>query len=114
MIQVIFNHKGTNMKKLLFSALLFLTLTNSVFAFIPQMSFFVNREVATARIWNNTSSSFICSGIAYGRTYNGVVLNSWFNQIYVAPGMYADAYVYSNFYDPFVYNWAEVDCQFIW
>ncbi len=102
------------MKKLIFLALLFLTLTTSVFAFIPQMSFFVNREVATARVWNYSERAFICSGTAFGRTYNGVVLNSWFNQINVAPGMYADVFVYSNFYDPFVNNWAEVDCQFSW
>lgn len=102
------------MKKLMLAFIMTLTLTTSAFAFIPQMSFFVNREVATARVWNTTGRPFICSGVAYGQTYNGVVLNSWFNQLYVAPGMHADAFVYSNFYDPFINAWAQVDCQFTW
>ena len=102
------------MKKLIFAATLFTLLTSSVFAFVPQLSFFVNREVATSRVFNNTARPFICSGMAFGQTYNGVVLNAWFNQIYVAPGMFADAYVYSNYYDPFARAWAQVDCQFTW
>ncbi len=102
------------MKKFMLSAFVFLSLSTSVFAFVPQMSFYVNREVATARVWNYSDRAFVCNGTAFGQTFGGVVLNSWFNQVYVAPGMYADAYVYSNFYDPFATAWAEVDCQFIW
>ncbi len=102
------------MKKLLLATAIFLTLSSSVFAFIPQMSFFVNRDVATARVWNTSGRPFICSGVAFGQTYNGVVLNSWFNNLYVAPGVSADAYVYSNYYDPFMSAWAQVDCYFIY
>lgn len=102
------------MKKFMLSAVVFLTLSSSAFAFFPQMSYFVNGEVATARVFNYTGRPFVCSGTAFGRTYNGVVLNAWFNQIYVTPGMYADAFVYSNYYDPFVNVWAQVDCQFTW
>lgn len=102
------------MKKLMLSALLFLTLSTSVFAFVPQMSFNVNGQVATTRVWNYTGQAFVCSGTAFGQTYGGVVLNSYFNQVYVAPGMYADAFVYSNYYDPFVNAWAQVNCQFVW
>lgn len=102
------------MKKLLLATAMFLAFSSSVFAFIPHMNFFVNREVGTARIFNNTARPFVCSGYAYGMTMNRVVLNSWFNQIYVAPGMYAYAYVYSNYYDPFVNVWAHVDCQHTW
>lgn len=100
------------MKKLLFTVALLLAFSTSAFAFIPEMNFFVNREVATVRIWNNSGRPFVCSGSAYGMTYNRVVLNSWFNQVYVAPGMYAYAYVYSNYYDPFLNVWAQVNCQF--
>lgn len=102
------------MKKLVLSAVIFLTLSTNVFAFVPHMSFFVNREVATARVWNNSGRPFVCSGVAFGQTYNGLRLNTWFNNLYVAPGMSADAYVYSNFYDPFVNAWAQVDCQYSW
>lgn len=89
-------------------------LSSSAFAFIPQMSFYINREVAVTRVWNTTNRPFVCSGIAYGQTYQGVMLNAWFNNLYVAPGAYAHAYVYSNYYDPFVRTWAEVNCQFTW
>ena len=103
------------MKKLFLAATMFLAMTStSVFAFVPQMSYFVNQTVATARVWNYTSQPVVCSGTAFGRTYQGVVLDSWFNQVYIAPGVYADAFVYSNVYDPFVNVWAQVDCQFSW
>lgn len=102
------------MKKIILSAIIFATLTSSAFAFVPQMGFFVNGEVAVVRIINNTGRPFICSGNAYGQTYRGMVLNSWFNQIYVSPGMYAETYVYSNYYDPFMRAWAYADCQFTW
>jgi hypothetical protein len=102
------------MKKLILSAVLFLGLSSSVFAFIPQMSYFVNGEVATTRVFNTTNRPFICSGTAFGQTNSGMVLSAWFNQIYVAPGMFANAYVYTNYYDPFFRAWAQVDCQFTW
>ena len=102
------------MKKFLVVIAITILSLSQAFAFYPQLSFFVNREVATTRIWNTSYQPMVCSGYAFGQTFNGVVLNSWFNTIYVGPGMYADAYVYSNFYDPFVNSWAQVDCQFTW
>jgi hypothetical protein len=102
------------LKKLLLSTAIFLGLTSSVLAFTPHMGFFVNREVAISRVFNNTGRLFVCSGYAFGRTYSGFVVNSWFNQVYVNPGMYADAFVYTNYYDPFMNAWAQVDCQFVW
>lgn len=78
------------------------------------MSFFVNGETAVARVFNNTGRPFICEGTAFGQTYGGAVLNAWFSQIYVTPGMFADAYVYTNGRDPFINSWAQVDCQFTW
>ena len=114
MIERVKSNRRLVIKKLFVSALLFITLSSSVFAFTPQMSFFVNGTTAISRVFNNTGRPFICSGTAFGQTYNGVILNSWFNQIYVTPGMFADAYVYSNYYDPFARAWAQVDCQFAW
>lgn len=102
------------MKKLFLAAVVFSTLTSSAFAFAPQMSFFVNGEVAISRVFNNTGRPFICEGNAFGQTYAGAVLNSWFSQLYVTPGMSVDAYVYSNNRDPFINAWAQVDCQFTW
>jgi hypothetical protein len=102
------------MKKLMFTTALLLALTTTAFGFIPQMSYFVNREVATVQVWNTSGRPFICSGVAYGQTYNGLQLNAWFNNLYVYPGASAEAYVYSNFYDPFVSAWAQIDCQFTW
>ena len=102
------------MKKLILSVSLFVALSSSAFAFIPQMSYFVNRGFATSRVFNTTGQPFICSGTAFGQTSSGLVINAWFNQLYVAPGGYADAYVTTNFYDPFVNAWAQVQCQFAW
>lgn len=114
MIEIVINRGDAFMKKLLLTAAILLAFSTSAFAFIPQMSFFANRDVATARVWNTTGRPFVCSGVAYGQTYQGIQLNSWFNNLYVAPGMSADAYVYSSFYDPFVRVWAQVDCRFTW
>jgi len=102
------------MKKLIIATALFVVTMSQAFAFYPRLSFFVNREVATSRVWNTGHRPMICSGYAFGQTFNGVVLNSWFNSLYIMPGMHADAYVYSNFYDPFVRAWAQVDCQYTW
>ena len=102
------------MKKLIITCALFVVTMSQAFAFFPQMNFFVNREVATARVWNTSYRPMICSGYAFGQTFSGVVLNSWFNGVYIMPGMHADAYVYSNYYDPFARAWAQVDCQFTW
>lgn len=102
------------MKKLIIACALLVVTMSQAFAFYPQMNFFVNREVATARVWNTGHRAMICSGYAFGQTYSGVVLNAWFNSLYIRPGMYADAYVYSNYYDPFARAWAQVDCQFTW
>lgn len=102
------------MKKLVLTFALFIVTFSQAFAFCPQMSFFVNREVAVTRVFNQSMRPMVCSGYAFGQTFNGVVLNSWFNQIYISPGMSADAYVYSNFYDPFMRSWAQIDCQFTW
>jgi hypothetical protein len=101
------------MKKLIIASSLFILSLNA-FAFMPQLSFFVNNQVATTRVWNTANQPLICSGYAFGQTYNGIVLNSWFNSLYIMPGMYADAYVYSNYYDPFARAWAQVDCQYTW
>jgi hypothetical protein len=87
---------------------------SQAFAFYPQMSFFVNPEVATARVFNSSNQPIICSGYAYGQTYRGMVLNAWFNSMYIMPGSFADSYVYTNYYDPFARAWAQVDCQYTW
>jgi hypothetical protein len=102
------------MKKLIITCALFIVTISNAFAFFPQLNSFVNGEVATTRVWNTSYRAMVCSGNAFGQTYNGVVLNSWFNNLYIMPGMYADAFVYTNYYDPFARAWAQVDCQFTW
>jgi hypothetical protein len=101
------------MKKLLLAAAIVMTLTSNAFAFIPQMSYFVNREVAVSRVWNNTYNRIVCSGFAYGRTFQGVVLNSFVNNMVIFPGQSVDVYVHSNFYDPMIVAWADINCN-IW
>ena len=100
------------MRKFILSAFAALTLSSAAHAFVPSMEFFVNREVAVARVWNTTYRPIVCSGYAFGRTFRGVDLNSWVN-ITVQPGVYVDVYVYSNIYDPMIQSWAQIDCR-IW
>lgn len=102
------------MKKLIFSAIAALTITANAHAFIPQTQIFVNREVAVVRVLNTTFRPIICSGYAYGRTWNGVVLNAWMNQAVVYPNSFVDVYVHSNFYDPMLQAWAQINCQQHW
>lgn len=100
------------MKKLMLSLAVVLTLTTNAHAFFPQMNYFVNREVAVSRVWNTSFQNIVCSGYAFGRTYRGVVLNSFVSNMTVFPGQYVDVYVHSNFYDPMVQAWAQIDCNF--
>jgi hypothetical protein len=102
------------MKKIIFSALVLMTLTAQAQAFVPRMEFFVNREVAVTRVWNTTYAPIVCQGYAYGRTWNGVVLNSWVNGIVIYPNTAVDVYVHSNFYDPMVQAWAQINCGYSW
>jgi len=97
--------------KLFFTTLL-MSFSTLSWAFAPRMEFFVNREVAISRVWNNTYRPIVCSGQAFGRTYQGVVLNFWVNQIVVYPNTFVEVYVHSNFYDPMASAWAQMDCQF--
>lgn len=103
----------TSMKKILLACAVFVTVSTQAFAFIPQMSFFVNREVATARVWNTTYRPIVCSGYAFGQTWSGVVLNAYVNNAIIYPNRSVDVYVHSNYYDPMVQAWAQIDCQ-IW
>lgn len=102
------------MKKLLFLAITFLTISGTASAFVPQMQFFVNREVAIARVYNTTFRPVACSGTAFGRTNQGVVLNAYAHSLIIHPNTFVEIYVHSNFYDPMVLAWAQIDCQFAW
>ncbi|MBC7427642.1 MAG: hypothetical protein H7336_03460 [Bacteriovorax sp.] len=102
------------MKKLILSAITALTVSGTAAAFVPQMQFFVNREVAIARVFNTTFQPVACSGVAFGRTFQGVVLNAYANHVVIYPGASVDVYVNSNFYDPMVQAWAQIDCQVAW
>jgi hypothetical protein len=97
-------------KKLILAAIAALTISSSAHAFIPQTQTFVNREVAVVRVWNISVRPIVCSGYAFGRTWNGVVLNAWMSRVLVYPGASVDVYVHSNFYDPMVQAWAQIDC----
>ncbi|MBY0414843.1 MAG: hypothetical protein K2Q18_11785 [Bdellovibrionales bacterium] len=102
------------MKKFIISLVAALNFSTSAYAFVPQMEFFVNREVAVSRVWNVTNRPIICSGQAFGRTYQGVVLSAWINNAVIYPGVSAEVYVHSNFYDPMIQAWAQVDCTVAW
>lgn len=103
------------MKKfILTAAILTAAFTTNANAFIPQMSFNVNGVVAIARVWNTSFRPIVCNGVAYGRTFQGVVLNSWVNSLVVAPNGFVEVYVTSNYYDPMASAWAEMNCNIGW
>lgn len=93
------------------SLIFILSFFNSALAFTPRMDFFVNREVAVARIWNTTYRPVLCSGQAFGQTWRNLTLNAFINGALIYPNQSMDVYVYSNYYDPMVRAWAQVDCQ---
>ena len=100
------------MKKLILAAIVLSTLSLSAFAFTPEVSSFVNGEVAVSRVLNDTDRTITCEGNAFGQSYAGDVLSSAFNQISVDSGMSVDVYVYATGRDPFINAWAQVDCKF--
>lgn len=102
------------MKKMILSFVAFVAITSSAFAFAPSMSFFVDREIATARVWNTSHRPIVCYGNAFGQTFSGVVLSSYINGLVIYPNRLVDIYVHSNYYDPFSTAWANIDCQFTW
>lgn len=102
------------MKKLILSVFALLVVSSQAFAFVPQVQILVNREVVVARVWNTNYRPIICSGQAFGRTYQGVVLNSWVTGLVIYPNVSADVYVHSNYYDPMIQGWAQINCQFGW
>lgn len=99
-------------RKFLATCALFSSLSFSVqaYTFVPPMNFFVNRDVATTRVFNSTAFPIVCSGQAFGQTYRGVVLNTWLSNVVIYPGQWADATVFSNYYDPFARAWAQIGC----
>jgi hypothetical protein len=102
------------MKKFILSAIAALTVTSTAIAFVPQMQFFVNNEVAITRVFNTSYQPIACSGVTFGSTYQGVVLNAYANNFVIAPGAFVDVYVSSNIYDPMVQAWAQMDCYAVW
>lgn len=102
------------MKKRIFTVIAALTISANVQAFVPQVQTFVNREVAVVRVWNTAFSPIVCTGAAFGRTWNGVVLNAWVNQAVIYQNAFVDVYVHSNYYDPMIQAWAQIDCQYYW
>lgn len=100
-------------RKFFISSALFagLSLSAQAYTFVPPMNFFVNRDVATTRVFNSTAFPIVCSGQAFGQTYGGVVLNAWLNNVVIYPGQWADATVFSNYYDPFARAWANIGCM---
>ena len=100
------------MKKFILSTIAALTISANAQAFIPLIQTFVNREVATVRVWNTTPRPIICNGIVYGRTQKGVTFNTWMNQTVVYQNTFVEVYIHSNYYDPMVHAWAQINSEY--
>ena len=78
-----------------------------------QANVFVNRTYVQASVFNHTNRPIVCSGQVYGRTINGVTLSAWMNNRVIYPRMNAQAYVYTNNFQPFLNGWANIWCRFL-
>lgn len=95
-------------------AALLLSLSFSAHAFFPVNPLIqVRGNVVSAQIYNPYYEPILCEGLAFGRTYSGVVLQSRMADIIPAGG-YRFAYVHTNpFHNPFVQGWAQIHCRFM-
>ena len=100
------------MKKIILSAIAALTISANAQAFVPLVQTFVNRDLAIVRVWNTTARPIVCSGVVYGRTQKGVTLNTWVNQKVISQNTFVEVYVRSNYYDPMVQAWAQLNCEY--
>lgn len=80
--------------------------------FLVQGQAFVTPNRVEVRVFNRFNRPILCQGMAYGQTFQGMMLNSWFNGFIPAFG-YGFAYVYSNFPgQQFVRGWGQFQCRF--
>lgn len=80
--------------------------------FTVQGQAFVTPTRVDVRVFNRFNRPVFCQGMAYGQTFQGMMLNSWFSSVIPAFG-YGYAYVYS--YNPgqrFVRGWGTFNCRF--
>jgi hypothetical protein len=79
-----------------------------------QAQVFATPNRVQATVVNFYARPMVCQGFAFGLTTFGYQLNSYLNNVYIAPGMNAYAYVYNyNFQDPFIRGWANLNCIFV-
>ena len=71
-----------------------------------------NSTTVSAVIFNNFDRPVMCRGVARGITFQGMHLESYFNNVVVYPGANAYAYVYTNMSAPFVNAASNAQC--IW
>lgn len=101
------------MKYFLLTSLLVFSMKS--FAWFPyQAQVFVTPNQIQATVINFYARPMVCQGFTYGQTRFGYQLNSYLNNVYIAPGMNAYSYVYSyQFNDPFIRGWANLNCIFV-
>lgn len=73
----------------------------------------VNQLRVTATVVNQSFRPIICSGYVYGQIQFGTTVHSWMNQQVIQPGQHANIYVYTNYAQPFVNGWADINCRYL-
>lgn len=109
-------YKGIFMKRwtrLLLVAILFCAVNaHAFYGWFPANARVVVTPVQAQAVFvNNLAYPVICRGQVFASTYNGLVANSWVNDVVVYPGITAYAYVYTNPYNPFVNAWSQIYCR---
>ena len=99
------------MKKFFVLALLVLSFNSQAQAwFRVNVRVYASPVQLTAYVDNMWGRPMLCRGNVAGITYQGPVAYAYFNNIVVYPGMFAQAYAYTNNYNPFVRYTSNVYC----
>ena len=68
-------------------------------------------QQVAVQVFNPHMQPIICSGMAFGRTMNGMVFNAFFVEQFMPVGATRFAYVNAPYFSPFIHGWSEISCR---
>ncbi|MFZ4713851.1 MAG: hypothetical protein ACOYL6_09080 [Bacteriovoracaceae bacterium] len=98
------------MKKFFACALLVLSFNSFAQWFQINARVNANPYQLTAYVDNTFNAPIVCRGNVAGITYYGQSVYAYFNNVVIFPGMFANAYAYTNQTNPFVSVQSNVAC----
>jgi hypothetical protein len=98
------------MKKFIFVILLFVSFNTFAQWFRVNARVNVNAFQLYAYVDNTFAAPIVCRGSVAGITYYGQPVFAYFNNVIIYPGMFAEAYAFTNQFNPFVSVNSNVNC----